>query len=169
MPAITGNQTPPPLTPCAQQQMSWKTIWSKWRVRLKRQNEEPAARLNLSPWVNRQVFLSETRFGAGYACPKALPRFFMAGLRPSRDASLEALDCLKPARIHSESWPLVQAGQGGRSPRAAVALTRLNQLLTIEVGFCVSSMITKSLPKLLSGHRNDSPILGSASPKASHL
>jgi hypothetical protein len=31
-----------------------------------------------------------------------------------------------------------------------VALTRLNQLITIEIGFWVSNMITKSLPKPLS-------------------
>jgi hypothetical protein len=138
-------------------------------VRLKKENEEPAARLKLRLRVTRQVFLSGTRFGEGCARPKALSCVSMADLRPSSDASLKALDRLKPARTHSTSGPLVQVGQGGRSPRAAVALTRLNHLLTMEAGFCVSSMITKSLPKLLFGHPNDRPILGSAAAKASHL
>jgi hypothetical protein len=55
----------------------------------------PKLRVTVNVFLDRIRKAVLTRFGAGYACTKARVDCENVCLRPSRDAALKALDCLK--------------------------------------------------------------------------
>jgi hypothetical protein len=89
------------------------------------QKAQPVPRaflITISRFAPMFSILSETSFGAGYACPKALTQLLDARLRPSRHASLFGLDCPKPARITCEFGAADSSGSRLKSEACLDAL-----------------------------------------------